>query len=86
MYESTFSLYSEKLKQVLNQPTCSFAEATSKQVPAVLGVYVIYDDRYKKIIFAGRSKNLRRRLLQQSIIEATLEAAKSEKHWDKNII
>ena len=65
LIESTVASYSEKLKQILNQPVCRFAEASSKQVPAVSGVYVIYDDSSNQMIYAGRSKNLRARLLQQ---------------------
>src|SRR4030042_825827 len=63
--ESTVASYSEKLKQVLNQPVYRFAEATSKQVPEASGVYVIYDSSSNQMIYAGRSKNLRIRLLQQ---------------------
>lgn len=65
LIESTLASYSEKLKQILNQPVCRFAEATSKQVPAASGVYVIYEDSPNQMLYAGRSKNLRARLLQQ---------------------
>jgi len=65
LIESTVASYSEKLKQVLNQPVYRFAEATSKQVPEASGVYVIYDSSSNQMIYAGRSKNLRIRLLQQ---------------------
>ena len=65
LIESTLASYSEKLKQILNQPIYSFAEATSKQVPATSGVYVIYDHSSNQMVYAGRSKNLRARLLQQ---------------------
>jgi hypothetical protein len=65
MLESTLALYSEKLKQILNQPMLKFAKATSKQVPETSGVYVIHDKSSNRIIYAGRSSNLRIRLLQQ---------------------
>ncbi len=51
------------LKQLLSQPNHSFDEVSSTDVPRTLGVYVIYDKRIGKIIYAGRSKDLRRRLL-----------------------
>ena len=38
---------------------------TSRRVPKESGVYLIHDDSSKQIIYAGRSKNLRTRLLQQ---------------------
>ena len=65
MFENTVALYSEKLKQFLNQPAHRFATVTSRRVPAEPGVYIIHDDSVKQIIYVGRSKNLRIRLLQQ---------------------
>jgi hypothetical protein len=63
--EDTTALYSEKLKQILSQPVYRFATVTSKRVPTEPGVYIIHDDSAKQIIYAGRSRNLRIRLLQQ---------------------
>ncbi len=63
--EDAIALYSEKLRQLLSQPILRFAEATSIQVPAVSGVYIIHDTSLNQIIYAGRSRNLGRRLLQQ---------------------
>lgn len=60
---STIASYFEKLKQLLNQQVYRFAEATSKQVPAASAVYVIYDNSSNQMIYAGRSRNLRKRLL-----------------------
>jgi excinuclease UvrABC nuclease subunit len=51
--------------QILNQPAYRFSEASSQQVPAAPGVYMIHDNSLKQIIYAGRSRNLRIRLLQQ---------------------
>lgn len=65
MYESIVTLYSEKLRQILSQPVYRFAIVTSKRVPKESGVYLIHDDSLKRIIYAGRSRNLRTRLLQQ---------------------
>jgi hypothetical protein len=65
LLESAVAFYSEKLNQILSQPTLSFAEATSKMVPETSGVYIIHDKRSNQIIYAGRSRNLRARLLQQ---------------------
>ena len=49
----------------MNQPTHKFSEATLTQVPEVSGVYVIHENSSKQIIYAGRRRNLRARLLQQ---------------------
>jgi excinuclease UvrABC nuclease subunit len=51
------------MNKLLTEPRFSFSEASSKDVPEELGVYVIYDKKVKSIIYAGRTKNLRRRLL-----------------------
>jgi predicted GIY-YIG superfamily endonuclease len=64
-FENTVALYSEKLKQIFSQPILRFGEATSAQVPEESGVYIIHDRSSNQIIYAGRSRNLRRRLLQQ---------------------
>ena len=63
--ENTVAVYSEKLKQILNQPVYRFATVTSMSVPTEPGVYIIHDDSAKQIIYAGRSSNLRTFLLQQ---------------------
>ena len=65
MIESTIELYSKRLAQILNQPVYRFATVTLRRVPKESGVYLIHDDSLKQIIYAGRSKNLRTRLLQQ---------------------
>ena len=65
MFESTIAFYSKLLADILNQKTHSFSKATSSEVPAASGVFVIHDNSLKQIIYAGRSKNLRIRLLQQ---------------------
>jgi hypothetical protein len=63
--ESVVASFFDKLKLVLNQPTYRFATVSSRNVPAGPGVYVIHDESSKKLVYAGRSKNLRARLLQQ---------------------
>jgi len=65
LFEEIITAYSEKLRQILNQPVYRFATVTSRRVPRESGVYLIHDDSSKQIIYAGRSKNLRTRLLQQ---------------------
>jgi hypothetical protein len=65
MIESTVVSYFEKLKHVLNQPVYGFERATSNEVSAESGVYIIHNDSVKQVIYAGRSRNLRIRLLQQ---------------------
>jgi len=65
LIHSSLAIYFEKLKQILDQPVYNFSEATPEQVPAASGVYVIYDNSSNHMIYAGRSKNLRVRLLQQ---------------------
>jgi len=67
MYEDEVSHYLEMMKKTLSQPTFDFSKATSERVPRESGVYVIYDMSARalqqQIIYAGRTKNLRRRLL-----------------------
>jgi DNA-directed RNA polymerase subunit RPC12/RpoP/predicted GIY-YIG superfamily endonuclease len=65
LIQSNIAIYFEKLKKILDQPVYNFSEATPEQVPAASGVYVIYDNSSNQMIYAGRSKNLRVRLLQQ---------------------
>ena len=63
MYESVVSHYVEMLKRLLAKPRYRFVDASSLDVPKKPGVYVIYDKRINAIIYAGRTKNLNRRLL-----------------------
>ena len=63
MYESVVSQYTKKMKELLERPKLSFSEASSTDVLQKPGVYVIYDKRLEKIIYVGRTRNLRRRLL-----------------------
>src|SRR4030042_547304 len=65
LIESSVVSYSEKLKQILNQPLHRLAEASLNQVSEESGVSVIYDSNSKQMIYAGRSRNLRIRLLNQ---------------------
>lgn len=63
MYDQVISRYLEMMKKLLAEPSYNFADIPSMNVPKELGVYVIYDRRVKAIIYAGRTKNLKRRLL-----------------------
>ena len=63
MYDRVTSLYHAMMKKLLGEPSHDFAEASSIDVPKEPGVYVIHDRKVKSIIYAGRTKNLRRRLL-----------------------
>lgn len=63
MYESVVSQYTNKMEELLEKPKLSFSEASSEDVLREPGVYVIYDERLEKIIYVGRTRNLRRRLL-----------------------
>ena len=62
MYENVISRYLAMMNTLLNGPRHRFSEAPAN-VPKEQGVYVIYDEKEKTAIYAGRTKNLRRRLL-----------------------
>ena len=64
MYEDIIAEYLDKLNRLLSNTNHSFDELPPTSVLSrSLGVYVIFDKRSKEVIYAGRSKNLRRRLL-----------------------
>ena len=63
MYKSVVSQYARKMEELLERSKLSFSEASPKDVLREPGVYVIYDERLEKIIYVGRTRNLRRRLL-----------------------
>jgi len=63
MYESVVLRYVEKMNELLAKPRYSFSNVSSRDVPQKHGVYVIYDKKLEKIIYIGRTRNLRRRLL-----------------------
>jgi hypothetical protein len=52
----------EEVKELLASPSFRFKDVTSDDVPEDGGVYVIFDDK-GDAIYAGRTGNLRRRLL-----------------------
>lgn len=62
MYETIVSHYLDMLKKLLDQSSYYF-EVSSNAVPKEPGVYVISGKKEKAVIYAGRTKNLRRRLL-----------------------
>jgi DNA-directed RNA polymerase subunit RPC12/RpoP len=84
LIQSNIALSFEKLKQILDQPVYNFSEATPEQVPAVSGIYVIYDNSSNQMIYAGRSKNLRICLLQQhksgNVKDSQFRKALGQKH------
>ena len=64
LYEDIIAEYLDKLNRLLSKTNHSFEELPPTSVlPKSLGVYVIFDKRSKVVIYAGRSKILRRRLL-----------------------
>ena len=63
MYNETISQYMEKMNLLLGTPSANFSDVSSSEIPRKPGVYVIYDRTLKSVIYAGRTKNLRRRLL-----------------------
>ena len=63
LFERAISHYLEMLKKLLAQPRYRFADASSRDTPKEQGVYVIYDKRIGAITYAGRTSDLRRRLL-----------------------
>lgn len=63
MYDEVISQYVALMRRLLSEPCYSFAEASAGKVPAKPGVYVIHNKGNKETIYAGRTSNLRRRLL-----------------------
>jgi len=63
LYEKVVSEYLEKTHKLLAKPKYKFSEATRQEVPADSGVYAIHENKLDTIIYVGRTKNLRRRLL-----------------------
>lgn len=62
MYEDVVSVYFEMMQNLLVQPAHSFADSQAS-VPSAPGVYIVYDNSREQIVYVGRTKNLRRRLL-----------------------
>ena len=62
MYEEVVSEYFGIMQDFLAQPNHSF-EDERISIPEVSGVYIITDNSKNKIIYVGRTKNLRRRLM-----------------------
>ena len=51
------------MQNLLSQPSYNFSEASANDIPSSSGVYVIQDQAKNQLIYVGRTKNLRRRLL-----------------------
>lgn len=62
MLEDIALEYVGKVKELLACESLSFRSVTSTKVPEKPGVYIIFNDR-GEVIYVGRTKNLRRRLL-----------------------
>lgn len=62
-HEDVVDIYLSKMIRLLNKPKHSFSKTSSNEVPRSSGVYAIYDNKMDRIIYVGRTKNLRRRLL-----------------------
>jgi len=62
MYENVISHYLTMMNKLLDRPRYRFSE-DSENVPPEPGVYVIHDEKEKALLYSGRTKNLRRRLL-----------------------
>jgi len=63
LYATIISNLLAEMEQLLAGPKHSFLQATSRTVSKQPGVYAIHDNRLKNIIYIGRTRNLRRRLL-----------------------
>jgi hypothetical protein len=63
LYDGIISKYASMMNKLIAEPRLSFSKASSDNVPDESGVYTIFDKRTERIIYAGRTKNLRRRLL-----------------------
>ncbi len=55
--------FSKKMKELMYGEFTSFSQA-SHEIPKAQGVYLIFDKSLGKNIYVGRSRNLKRRLLQ----------------------
>ena len=64
MSEAIVSHYFAKMNELLAKQKYSFSKASSEDVPKEPGVYAIFDTRAKAVIYIGRTRNLRRRLLR----------------------
>ena len=62
MVEEAAIEYVGKVKELLASSSLSFRNATSNEVPDKAGVYLILNE-HGKVVYVGRTKNLRRRLL-----------------------
>lgn len=62
LYESIVDLYLGKMKELLAGPKHKFS-GFSEEVSKGSGVYAVYDNKSDRILYIGRTGNLRRRLL-----------------------
>ncbi|UCG36743.1 MAG: GIY-YIG nuclease family protein [Candidatus Bathyarchaeota archaeon] len=63
MYEAVVSNYLIETKKLLSRRKYDFEKASSHIVPKEPGVYVIHDKHLRGIVYIGRTRNLKRRLL-----------------------
>jgi len=58
------SSHRHMLDRLLESPTYEFSSGDRKDVPAVTGVYIIYNKTDGKVLYVGESGDLRRRLFE----------------------
>ena len=63
LYDQVVQTFLHTMTELLSQPQHAFATVASDEIPATSGVYVISDETVNRIVYVGRTKNLRRRLL-----------------------
>ncbi len=69
--EEAIAFYSEKIRQILNEPKFTFGETAENQIPTGQGIYLIYDDKSTQVVYTERSENLRTDLIRHK--EGTIE-------------
>jgi len=62
-HENVVGIYLRKMMRLLAKPKHDFSKVSLNEVPKSSGVYAIYDKKLDKIVYVGRTKNLKRRLL-----------------------
>jgi hypothetical protein len=66
MYEEAISKYIGMMTKLQAEPTHNF-DTASENIPEESGVYVICNSKEKRVIYVGRTKNLRRRFLKRAL-------------------
>lgn len=63
MHENVVSDYLKRMNGLLAGSRHKFSSVSSREIPTSSGIYAIYDKKLDAIIYIGRTRNLRRRLL-----------------------